>query len=294
MSYFSNFPKILYSTALGVKNYKIVPNILAKTIFRSDIFNNSSIYYPYSVKDGEKPEDIAAKLYGDETKHWIILLSNNIVDPQYDWVLSTSAFNDYILKKYSSIQFTFNPLDAYPINYIVGEKVYQGTSFDRASCYANVVEYDSVNKKLRVNFASDVFANNTTITGATSNASHASVGAITALDGFEWSSNTTSHYKVSEVISNSYDRTKTERTYRVSVKDYNHATDALIDRNVNTSSTFTYTIDGGVTLTIQRTTAPVTYYDYELELNEEKRQIKLIKPEYVPRIESEFKKLMSS
>ena len=102
MSYFSSFPKLLYSTSLGVPNPKGAVNIIAKVNFLSEVANNTSIFYDYTVKDGERPEDIAEKMYKDSKKHWIILLSNNITDPQYDWALSSRALEDYINKKYCS------------------------------------------------------------------------------------------------------------------------------------------------------------------------------------------------
>ena len=67
------------------------------------IKTNSMIYYTYLVKDGETPEIIAAKYYDNPNRHWIILLANDIIDPQYDWVMSYDVFNNYIIKKYDSI-----------------------------------------------------------------------------------------------------------------------------------------------------------------------------------------------
>ena len=52
----------------------------------------------YTITDGEKPEHIAHRLYGNPQYHWIILLTNNIIDVYHDWPLSThdliSATND--------------------------------------------------------------------------------------------------------------------------------------------------------------------------------------------------------
>jgi len=60
------------------------------------------------------------------------------------------------------------------------------------------------------------------------------------------------------------------------------------------ASTTTYTLQDGSTITQKVTKERKTYYDYEQELNEEKREIKLIKPEFVPQIEKEFKKVIKS
>ena len=55
--------------------------------------------------------------------------------------------------------------------------------------------------------------------------------------------------------------------------------------------TNTYTLPTGV-VSVTRTGRAVTYYTYELELNESKRNIKLLNQNYVDEFESEFKRLM--
>jgi len=69
--------------------------------------------------------------------------------------------------------------------------------------------------------------------------------------------------------------------------------DANTYANVGASTT-TYTLQDGSTITQKITKETKTYYDFEQELNEEKREIKLIKPEFVPQIEKEFKKVIKS
>lgn len=294
MSYFSKFPKFLYSTSLGVPNPKAAVNIIAKANFLSETINNTSIFYEYSVKDGERPEDIAAKMYKDPLKHWIVLLSNNITDPQYDWVLSMRAFEDYINKKYSSITFALNPSETYNVSYTVGETVYQGSTIDKADCIGTVVAYNGTSKTLTIKFADQVFANNANVTGASSNVTHKVVGITYNNDGFNWASNTNYYVQVTEVASNNVDSKKTTTKYQVSANDYNWSTDTIFAINTNTSYSNNYTLVDGSVLTINTTIAPVTYYDHELNLNEEKRNIIIIKPTFVPSIEQELRKLMST
>jgi hypothetical protein len=45
----------------------------------------------------------------------------------------------------------------------------------------------------------------------------------------------------------------------------------------------------GYVITIAVSKESQSYYDYEIELNESKRKIKLLKPEFVPTIEEEFR-----
>lgn len=293
MSYFSKLPKLYYSTSLGVKNFRLVPDITAKVKFLDEVFENSSLYYAYAVKDGESPEDIAFKLYGDPLKHWVILLANKINDPLYDWVLESKAFANYIDRKYSSYTASFYDSDIFSTNYAVGEMVYQGSSFSSASTIGTVVDYNTTTRKVTINFLNDILANSQPLIGRTSNTTHTVIDVKINNDGYNWASNTTSHYKVTEISYNSYDMIKTTNSYKVSAQDFIPASNTVINRNTNTSYTNSYLMTDGTTLTVETTVAPVTYYDYESELNEAKRFIKVPKKEYVSRIVEQFNKLMS-
>jgi hypothetical protein len=57
-----------------------------------------------------------------------------------------------------------------------------------------------------------------------------------------------------------------------------------------TSIAYTLNNSSSITETISKTTQ--TYYDYEVELNEAKRDIKLLKKEFIPEVEKEFKRVI--
>jgi hypothetical protein len=61
--------------------------------------------------------------------------------------------------------------------------------------------------------------------------------------------------------------------------------------NVATSSS-SVTLQSGDVITQTVTKSKKTYYDYEMEENEAKRDITLLKPEFVSQIEKEFKKII--
>jgi hypothetical protein len=67
--------------------------------------------------------------------------------------------------------------------------------------------------------------------------------------------------------------------------------DANTYANVATSST-TITLQSGDVVTQAVTKEKKTYYDYEMEQNESKREITLIKNEFVKDIEKEFKRVI--
>ena len=86
MSYFRNFPLMAYDVK-GNKDYKLLPNILRRVKLRAGIRSGTFLFDNYDVKDGERPEDIAFKWFGDAEYHWVILMTNNITDRYYQWPL---------------------------------------------------------------------------------------------------------------------------------------------------------------------------------------------------------------
>lgn len=98
-NYFSKFPKIFYS----LDNYKssdYVTNITRRFSLENKLKENTSLYYTYDIRDGDTPEIIASKLYDSPERHWIVLMMNDIVDPQTEWPLDYYTLHQYIDAKY--------------------------------------------------------------------------------------------------------------------------------------------------------------------------------------------------
>ena len=86
----------------GNENYKLVPDILRRVKLRSGMRSGAFLFDNYDVRDGERPEDIAFKLYGDPELHWVILMTNNITDRYYQWPLTQPQFQEYMKDKYGA------------------------------------------------------------------------------------------------------------------------------------------------------------------------------------------------
>ena len=98
--YFSKFPLIVYD-AKGDANFKIATHMLVRVALRTKVRTNTLLYDTYDVKEGETPESLAFKLYGDSEYHWIVLFANNITDRYHDWPMSTPQFLEFINEKYA-------------------------------------------------------------------------------------------------------------------------------------------------------------------------------------------------
>lgn len=102
--YFTFYPKTAYKInefdyikAIDITNAIAVKNYIKKY--------KGILYNPYTVKDGERPDNISYKLYGSESYAWLILLANDIQSIYDEWPRSYSEFIQYIEKKYGSLSY---------------------------------------------------------------------------------------------------------------------------------------------------------------------------------------------
>jgi len=93
MAYFNNFPKIVYN---GITSR----NILLKASIISEVFNSKGNFYNYIIQDGYRPDMVANDVYKDPKYDWVVYFSNYVVDPYYEWPLSTDDLNKFLTKKY--------------------------------------------------------------------------------------------------------------------------------------------------------------------------------------------------
>ena len=114
--YFSKFPYIIYDS-VGNGEFKIVTNLLRRVAIRSKIKANTLFFDTYDVKEGETPEMVAHKLYGDPELHWVILLMNDITDRYHQWPKNTNQFLAYINDKYDNVAETHH----YEISQVSGD-----------------------------------------------------------------------------------------------------------------------------------------------------------------------------
>jgi hypothetical protein len=94
--YFTNFPVTQYDG-------KTVTDITRRSKIIDDLLKDPYIFLPYTVREGEKPEDIAQNYYGSVDDTWLVMLSNDITDPYTQWTMDEAQFNQYFINKYADI-----------------------------------------------------------------------------------------------------------------------------------------------------------------------------------------------
>ena len=105
--YFSLLPNIEYDEKPISYPFSESDFVTAKNFFRrykinDDIFSYAVFFSKYAIEDGERPDTLAKKAYGDEFFDWVILLTNNMVNAQYDWPLTNSQVSKVLEAEYEN------------------------------------------------------------------------------------------------------------------------------------------------------------------------------------------------
>lgn len=103
--YFKDFPKFIYDFKYSNSNVtktSVVKDITRNIRFRKEILANITLYDEYDIVDGETPEIIAEKVYGNPEYHWIIMLVNEKYDYSTDFPLEEYALVKVIQDKYGN------------------------------------------------------------------------------------------------------------------------------------------------------------------------------------------------
>ena len=95
MTYFREFPTV-------VINNQEVLDITRKVKLTSDFKLSAMDYSNYTLDEGDKPEDVAYYYYDNPEYAWLVLLSNDIVDPYSQWYKSNEELELYIKSQYET------------------------------------------------------------------------------------------------------------------------------------------------------------------------------------------------
>jgi len=103
--YFSLLPNIEYDEKPISYPFSESDFVTAKNFFRryklnDDVFSYAVFFKKYAIEDGERPDILAKRAYGDPFYDWVILLTNNMVNAQYDWPMSNHEVNKVLESEY--------------------------------------------------------------------------------------------------------------------------------------------------------------------------------------------------
>lgn len=298
MSYFNYLPATYYQ--IGNGGNVLVRNILTRGKIHEFLRETASSALEYTIRDEEKPETLAARVYKRPDYHWIILLFNEIHDPFFKWPLSINELEKHLAETYKG-QALFidvfnifdidsgNLLDKKYTHFDVGDRIERRDREGNVVATATVISWDPSFYKLVVDDVVGSFTTNTNSSGTdllysktkTGKRISAPIARVTtenqyALHHFE--------NENGEVISPLY------RPRRLENGKVLEQPGRIIDRYVFYNNEI---LDMGVDAegnSVGRAVI-VTNIQYEERNNDSKRKIRVMRPEMIDPLLADFRKL---
>lgn len=95
--YFNNLPVINYNGMLSI-------DITTRAAIYDQLTQDISQFFPYTIPDGWRADEVAYNQYQDANLDWLIYLVNNITDPYYGWPLSDNQLNAMVDQRFGSVE----------------------------------------------------------------------------------------------------------------------------------------------------------------------------------------------
>ena len=111
-TYFSKFPLTSY-------NGMPVVDITRRAVISNTDLLNPFFYYPVTINNNERTDQISRKYYQDPYQEWVLFLTNQIYDPYDQWYMNNEEFQDYMYQKYTNIPLTTQTVMYYTNNWFL-------------------------------------------------------------------------------------------------------------------------------------------------------------------------------
>jgi hypothetical protein len=292
-SYFKKVPNFEYVNRTkgntDISNYITVKNLFKRGKIRPDIFGNVSFFTKYKIIGDERPDNVAFKEYNDSSLDWVVLLSNNILNIQDEWPLSQNSLDEVLLDKYGTYQELHSGIHHYETIEIKNTKggiILPGGLETPNKWRTNGNFIQATNTKVNQISGSDAKVATVTMYNGIKNLTVGSEVLINNVSSSVYNGRfpVTSVLKVGDVV--------IKFTYNLpSIPDVKLP-------EIEGTEEVTFTVEGTVgvgnayyyeyyddnayhTIPVANMVKAVTNYEYEIEKETDKRNIYLLKPDYL-------------
>lgn len=313
-AYFRNLPNFDYVSRdpnqRQISEYTTVKNFFKRGKLKDDIFGNLAYFTKYKIVGDDRPDNVAYQIYGDETLDWVILVSNNILNIQSEWPMTQTVFDKVMLEKYGSYEELYGGIHHYetqeikdslgnillysgikiPKNWKSGSNFLQGYKTNKIDS----VLYSTVENKFLFTLSSD------------SNLPFdAKVGTKLNVNGFDdesingsyyLSSTNTIEFNGSKILQVEFysDKDPESSIITLSGSEYIEFVSQYPLKSANTYYYQYYdnVLESNSIISADNILIPVTNYEYEIKIEEEKRNIFILKPNYLSVVFNDLEDIM--
>ena len=143
--FFTPFPKVDYDIKKNGK-LEVVTNIMLRFKLVEHLKTNRANYYDFTVQEGDRPDVVASKLYDRPDLDWLLLMINDMIDPLYDWPLSSFMLEEYIREKYGSIPIAQSTVHEYRKILNESSVLFDGTVVPKRTLVIDETTYNTLSE----------------------------------------------------------------------------------------------------------------------------------------------------
>jgi len=303
-SYFRQVPDLEYVNRTkgntDISNYITVKNLFKRGRLRPDIFGNLNFFTKYKIIGNERPDNIAFKEYGDSNLDWVILLANNILNLQDEWPLPQNSLDEILLEKYGTYEKLYHDVHHYETIEIRNSKggvILPGGLKTPNKWKTNGNYIQAINTKINQISGTESKIATVTMNNGISNLNVGSEVYITNVSQSVYNGRfpITSILKVGEVVIRfSYVLPSIPEVKQPEILGTEQVT-FTIEGTVGTGNSYYYEYyddNSYHTIPAAKMTQAVTNYQYEIQKENDKRNIYVLKPEYLNVIFNDMDKIM--
>lgn len=281
MNFFNKLPTITYDG-------KMARNIMARAKLSDATKNNNQLFFPYTNSGEVRADTLSHQYYKNAGYSWLIWFANEVIDPYYDMALNAYDLDQFIINKYGSIEKAQRKISHFKLNWETNEAFIPVATYDELQnntkkYWEPALDYN-LNVKGYMRKKDDQILNTNRVgsidyTNAT--------GTFTPGEEIQQEGDATVYGFCTYADASTLTVQHLQRLFSVDT--------TIIGKESGAQATIT-AVNNFLATTAAYTNStywsPVTYYDYEYELNENKKQIVLMDAMLSSRAEQELIRAM--
>lgn len=325
-SFFTKYPKTQYDLFSDGSSFELTDITRSVVLNTNKIQDDNALYIYYEIEDGERPDVVSHKLYDDAQYYWTFFIINDFLRDGYmsSWPLSYRNFNKMIEREYNK----YSALSIIPIldfnNDLNGKGRLDISCIPLDEKYLPYLKFVSVDDEYRSSIAKydntrrqlvvfdchkiNIATNNRIEISREAFIENINISYKIVCDNFmpselktEWIDTVYSNIiKYDQIGYAEHIEANTTKEQYVSTKtlnvadpqyrwsDYANAAYEYLDTSGNLRSSYDILTDQSIVISKYK-----SFYEYESEINESKRVIQVIRPDFISDFSDEYFRVLN-
>ncbi len=312
MTYFRELPDLEYQSFLSDRqrsnDYLRVKNLFRRGKLRDDISNVLTVFDKYEVPDGYRPDNVAEELYRNSGYDWVVLISAGIINVRNEWPISDGDLYTYVIQKYGDELYgthhyiTTEVKDSNDRLILSEGKLVNSTLQIPFPSYAAEISFDDLNIQIGQNpntVTANLYLHDESTLIKTEDYGIFVINENSNIWTYTLDTNTLTNLEYSSIVKDTIQYIATDgyfKTIEIKIQVEITGVNLIVNSESINSTQVSYITYFDEKLNSYNTkynvTQSVTNYEYEVELNNKKRLIYVLKPFYLQQFINDNRDIM--